>query len=125
MRFLWHIPALAGCVAGATGPDAREQSALARDLAERVAGEPQSCVPSSSVQTLHAVGDQIVYRSGNVIWINRPLHDCSGFRPSTTLLIETHGSQYCRGDHVRALEPGTSIPGPICVLGDFVPYRRR
>jgi hypothetical protein len=45
-------------------------------------------------------------------------------RPLATLIVESHGSQYCRGDRIRAVEPPSAVPGPACVLRDFVPYRR-
>jgi hypothetical protein len=34
------------------------------------------------------------------------------------------GSQYCRGDITRTIDRISRMPGPGCVLGDFVPYRR-
>ena len=118
--------ALAGCAAGAMDWAEREQAALDRELASRVAGEPESCISWRSTQSLHATGTGLfVYRDGGTIWNNRPSEECRGFRPTSTLIVEMRGgSRYCRGDHVRAVEPGTSIPGPLCVLGDFTPYRR-
>jgi hypothetical protein len=126
MRWLLISLALAGCAAGATGWNAREQAALERDLGGRVAGEPESCIPWRSTQSLHAVGDgRLVYREGRTIWVNQPMTECRGMESTDTLIVEMRGgSRYCRGDHVRALESGSSIPGPMCVLGDFTPYRR-
>src|SRR5215213_10130845 len=127
MRLLLLSLALAGCAAGATGWEEREQAALDRDLTSRTAGEPQSCLSSSSSRSLQATGTGLfVYREGSTIWVNRPLHECRNFRPTSTLIVEMRGgSQYCRGDQVRALEAGGSIPGPLCVLGDFTPYRQQ
>jgi len=40
-------------------------------------------------------------------------------------VTEPIGSQYCRGDIVRSFDRQSRIPGPACILGDFVPYTRR
>ena len=40
------------------------------------------------------------------------------------LVTYPFGSQHCRGDIVRTMDRLSHIPGPGCVLGDFVPYRR-
>jgi hypothetical protein len=67
-----------------------------------------------------------VLRRGDTVWVNRLEGHCPGLRPLNTLVVEPSlGGQYCRNDRVRAIEPGSSIPGPICPLGDFTPYRRR
>jgi hypothetical protein len=66
----------------------------------------------------------LVYRDRGRTWVNRLGADCPGLRPFSTLIVEAHGSQYCRGDRIRAVETQSAIPGPTCVLRDFVPYRR-
>jgi hypothetical protein len=126
MRSLWLVLALPACSTGTAAPiEEREKAALERELAGRAAGESRSCVSSAPGQYLEAVSnDTFVYRVGRTIWVNRPQSECRGMRPLTTLIIETYGSQYCRGDRVRPLEPGTTIAGPYCVLGDWTPYRR-
>lgn len=122
MRFLPLLFALAGCAA--VGQREDDGAELARQLAGRVAGEPQNCVSISQSGPLEIVDRQtIAYRVGSTIYVNRLRSECPGLRPLNTLIVETHGSRYCRGDRVRTLEPGVSIPGPICPLGDFVPYR--
>ena len=119
------ILALAGCAVGAVARGEREQAALDRELAGRVSGAPRSCVSGHSSQSLQALGNGIfVYRDGATIWVSRPRQRRPGFSPQSTLIVERHGSEYCRGDRVRAIDPGSTIPGPVCVLGDFVPYRR-
>lgn len=116
---------LAGCAAHGD-PALREQEAFARELEGRVAGEPQSCVPVRQSEGLTIVDRRtIVRREGRTIWVNRLAADCPGLRPLNTLIVEAHGGQYCRGDLVRGLDPGTTIPGPSCPLRDWVPYRTR
>ena len=123
MRLLPLIILLAGCAATTADTETREQRALAEELAGRTAGEAQNCVPMRQSDSLQVVDRRtLTYGQGRTIWVNRLESDCPGLRPMNTLLVEAHGSQYCRGDRVRGLEPGSSIPGPLCVLREFVPY---
>jgi hypothetical protein len=117
------LPAFA-LLSACAAPNADEE-ALSRDLAGRVAGEARACIPTNSSTSL-TIADRrtLTLRLGDTVWVNRLEADCPGFRPLATLLVEVDGSQYCRGDKVRAVEAGSSIPGPLCVLGEFTPYRR-
>jgi hypothetical protein len=126
MRLLPFLILAAGCAAtGSDGPT-REAQALGRELEGRSAGAPQACVPTRQAQSLEIVDRQtLVYRDFDTVYVNRLDVGCPGMRPLNTLIVEVHGSQYCRGDRVRAVETGSAIPGPVCVLRDFVPYRRR
>ncbi len=125
----WFLiaPALvAGCAMAGDEPTSRDRAALARDIAGRVEGPAQACVLQRPNQSLHAVDRRtIVYGDGRTLWVNRLEADCAGLRPDSILIVETFADRYCRNDQLRALEPGASIPGPICRLGDFTPYRRR
>ena len=125
MRVLLLTILAAGCAASGTQSESRDQRALARELAELGAGEAERCIPARQNEALTIVDSRtLVLRSGGTVWVNRLDSDCPGLRPMNTLVIEAHGSQYCRGDRIRGLEPGSSIPGAICVLRDFTPYRR-
>jgi hypothetical protein len=111
---------LAACAAG-PAPEAD----LSSELAGRSAGPPQDCVPASTGDSLVPRDSRtLVYRRGDTVWVNRLAAACPGLNPMSTLIVEVHGSNHCRGDPVRAVEAGQSIPGPICVLGSFTPYRR-
>ena len=126
MRLLPLLLVLASCAAPNTNGPSRDQEAHSRELADRSAGSPQNCISSRSPGTLQVVDDRtVVFRDMNTIWVSRLPSACPGLRPLDTLVVETHGSQYCRSDRFRAIQPGTSIPGPYCVLGPFTPYRRR
>lgn len=124
MRPLMLVIAVAGCAA----PQAlaENQDELASYTAGRVAGQPRRCVPITSPSDgLRAIDRQtVVYRSGGTNWLNRLEYDCPGLRPLATLIVDTTGSRYCRGDRVRPLEAGIAIPRSVCALGDFTPYRR-
>ncbi len=123
MRNFLAIPLLASCAAGAS-PDAgsagleRELAAIRPGKAAPHPGRSRRSFSSSQIE------DTIVGRRGATTWVNRLGHDCPGFEPLATLIVDVHGSQYCRGDRVRATSSGSTIPGPFCVLGDFTPYRR-
>jgi hypothetical protein len=124
-----HAPmlalALGGCAAAGPVED-RESAALERQLAERVAGEPDRCVPRIGATALHAVDRRtLVYDTPGTLWVNRLRGDCPGLRPDSAIVIETSGDSYCRSDRFRTIAAGSSIPGPTCLLGDFTPYRRR
>ena len=123
MRLLLLALLLAGCAAPGAY-DTRAQADLARDLAGRVAGPAQRCVSSYPAQSLRIVDSStIVYESGRTLWVNRLDAPCPGLRPLETVIVEVRGAQYCRGDLVRGLPPGSNIAGPRCPLGDFIPFR--
>jgi hypothetical protein len=123
MRALVLLPAVAGLLAGCTVAEpGRDEVAAA--TAGRTAGPPENCVPIESQQPLHVLDRQtLAVDIGRTTWINRLQAPCPGLDASATLVTETWGGRYCRGDHVRSISPGMSIPGPVCVLGTFTPYR--
>jgi hypothetical protein len=128
MRLLPLVLILAGCATAQAGGPTLEREALDRELAARAAGPGENCIsamPSSASLTI-VDSQTLTYRQGRTIWVNRLRDECPGLRPHDTLIVEMlSGSQYCRNDRFRTIEPGSSIPGPTCVLGDFIPYRTR
>ena len=126
MRLLPLLLVLAGCAVPGTEGPSRDQEALSRELADRSAGTPQNCISSRGPGALQVVDDRtIVFRDLDTVWVSRLPGACPGLRPLDTLVVETQGSQYCRSDRFRSVQPGSSIPGPYCVLGTFTPHRRR
>lgn len=124
MRLLPILLLTAACAATGSGPS-RGETDLAAELAGRTAGEPRECVSTSNGSSLVARGRQaLVVERGDTLWVNRLAAPCPGLHEMSQIVIEVHGSQYCRGDRFRTREPGLSVPGPICVLGSFTPYRR-
>jgi hypothetical protein len=114
---------LAGC-APVSSPVPQEDR-LAQELAGRVAGTQERCVLSETDQPITVANARtLLYRRGGTIWVNRQDRDCFGSDPLATLVVEPFGSSYCSGDRVRRLERGSSVPGPTCLLQDWVPYRR-
>jgi len=99
--------------------------AFAQELAGYVAGPPKTCVSTFPDQNLRAIDSRtIAYGYGRTISVNRLGGECPGLGPFNTIIADAHGGQFCRGDRVRGLESGASIPGPWCNLGDWVPYRK-
>lgn len=103
----------------------RTSTAAIPDLAGRTAGAPRRCVPAQQTSALHVLDSHtLLYGGGRTIWLNRLASDCPGITRMDVLIVEPTGSQYCRGDRVRSVDPVSKTPGPACVLGDFVPYSR-
>ena len=116
---------LTSSLAGCTQSNVSADTALNRELGVRTAGAPQACIPNSSNGSLHGVDSStLVYRSGTTIYVNHPTAPCSGVAPFSTLIVEAQSGHFCRGDRARALELGATIPGPVCILGDWVAYRK-
>ena len=128
MRPLIAILGLAtlACQPGPLQPAGNADS-LARALAGRTAiGQAQACIPTQTNQNLIVIDAATVgYEVGSTLWVNRLPQSCPGLSPYNMTMIEADGSQICRGDRVRGLEPGATIPGPGCNLQSWSPYRWR
>jgi hypothetical protein len=112
----------ASCAAPSTTLGPRQVS----ELAGRIAGPPQHCVeitPLDTIRVSQTDPQTLVYGNGRTIWAN-DLGSCR-MGQNDILITEPRGSRYCRGDIVRSMDQLSHIPGPTCVLGDFVPYLRR
>ncbi|MEQ7873665.1 hypothetical protein ABDK56_06620 [Sphingomonas sp. ASV193] len=102
-----------------------EQVRLAQDLAVRTPGRPQTCLSSTVTNAqVSAVGDKLVYRDGNRIYVNRVGMGChAAASPGNVLVFEKFGSsQSCRGDIVKVVSTGGGMYAGSCALGDFIPY---
>jgi hypothetical protein len=113
--------ALTGCMR----PIAPRGAGLAHELAGYAAGAPQSCVLTFPGHSLRVIDSStLAYGSRGTIYVNYPGGPCPALSPFNTLIVDAQPGRYCRGDRVRGLEPGAIIPGPVCILGDWVPYRK-
>jgi hypothetical protein len=125
-RMTRHLFALALVLGScAAPPPSAQQRAPDQELAGRVAGAPEHCVSINSQQSLRVSESDrhvLLYGNGRTLWANN-LGQCS-FGPDDVLVTEPFGPSYCRGDLVRSIDRSSRIPGPACVLGDFIPYTR-
>lgn len=123
---------LAGCAASeaqnAPAPLTDKQAKLlAKEIGGRTPGEPVSCISNIVQRNIIRVSDDmLLYRvSGRLVYQNKLRAPCPGLaRDDDVIISEQFGSQQCRGDLLRLVDRVGGIPGPVCVLGDFVPYRK-
>ena len=93
------------------------------ELAGRTAGPTQSCVRNDSSVSVHFTNrDTLIFTSGSTVFLNTTR--CPALTDNDIPVFQVFGSQYCRGDIVKTVDRFSGIPGPSCVLGDFVPYHR-
>ena len=100
---------------------------LAEQLDGKTAGTPQRCISDFNSTNLIRVSDDIIiYRvSGSLVYENRLRNSCPGLaRDSDIIVSEKFGSQSCNGDLIRLVDRTSGITGPVCSLGEFVPYRK-
>jgi hypothetical protein len=114
MRTLLPLLALAAC-AGSTPGD---------DLAGRTAGVAEDCVPAIEGESFRVVDAQtLLYGRGRTVWQSRLETPCRSLRADDRLIVETSAGRYCRDDRFRGFGLN-GVPGPVCRLGPFTPYRR-
>ena len=123
--------ALAGCAYGdadsAPAPIRdKEAKILAKELKGKVAGEPRNCINSRSVDAIRISDDTLLYReSGRLVYQNKLRGPCPGLtRGDDIMVTESFSGQLCRGDFIRLVDRNSGIQGPMCSLGEFVPYRK-
>lgn len=95
------------------------------ELAGRTAGPPRRCAMLTQLDSLRVSETDrhtLIYGSGKTIYANN-LGQCR-FGNDDILVTEPTGSQLCGGDIVRSMDRYSHIPGPTCILGDFIPYTR-
>ncbi|MGL5838651.1 MAG: DUF6491 family protein [Sphingorhabdus sp.] len=105
----------------------REARTLAKELDGKVSGEPQNCISTFSNSNFIRISDDtLLYReSGRLVYKNRLRSACPGLaRDNDIIVTERFSSQLCRGDLIRLVDRTSGIPGPVCSLGEFVPYRK-
>lgn len=111
-------------LAGTIGAAAPERDDLAKALAGRVPGKPESCITLGSNDGPQIIdAHTILYRhSGKRVWRTGPIGACPSLRPLNTLVIEVWGGQLCKNDRFRVVTPGLSIPSGYCRFDSFTPY---
>ncbi|MDF7774669.1 hypothetical protein P1X14_05370 [Sphingomonas sp. AOB5] len=124
-RIILGALALAGLTAMGPAQDTSGDADLAKAIEGRTAGAPLECVSASFVGTPQIIDrDTLLYRSGRTLYVNQLDAPCPGLEEGNTIIVELHGSQLCKNDSIRTLDPGMTIPGPYCRLGKFTPYKK-
>ena|SRR5215212_890702 len=118
-----HILLLAAMLGSCAVPPPPGPPRPLTELTGRIAGTPKDCVPIRSSVTLRVADDRttLIYGSGKTIWVNALGPSCR-FGFNDIPIFEPSASSYCRGDIVRTVDRDSHIPGPSCVLGEFVPF---
>lgn len=99
---------------------------LAEMLEGRVAGEPESCIRTSSSRGLQIIDKTaLVYDDGRTIWVNRPRNPKT-LDDSDYLVIKKFGNagQLCKLDSVTTRDRGSNFFSGVIFLEEFVPYRK-
>jgi hypothetical protein len=128
MRALPFLLAVAACAAPL--PERAHRYDGAELLTGRTAGAPQSCVAADQLTSLRILDARSVgFERGRILWVSRLPRDCPGLRADDRLSVEMHGREYCRDDRFSVVPAGSAqlgpwVGGPVCTLGEFVPYRR-
>jgi hypothetical protein len=123
---------LAGCTAsnmGSTPIALTEKQAklLQKQIGGKVAGPPVNCISGMHNDNIIRVSDDmLLYKiSGRLVYQNRLRSACPGLASDRDIMVtEQFGGQQCRGDIIRLVDRVGGIPGPVCILGDFIPYRK-
>ncbi len=126
-------PLIASCApAGSAEPGAaaltpKQAERLDKQLAGKVPGKPEKCLPSfRSTDTIRVSDSILLYRSGrNLVYRNDLKGSCPGLaRDSDIMVVRQFGSSTCAGDFFHLVDRSSGIRGPTCVFGEFVPYRK-
>ncbi len=123
---------LASCAPldNAAGPaplNDKQAMLLNKELSGKVAGTPVNCLSTSQTTNVIRVSDDILlYRqSGRLVYQNKLRSTCPGLdRDSDIIVTEIYGGNLCKGDLIRLVDRTSGIQGPVCSLGEFVPYRK-
>ena len=107
-------------------PDPKVEAELAKALAGRVPGKPQSCIPNSANMNVRQIGaNTLIYsKFGSTIWRNDPPGGCIGAGRGYALISRSTTGSACRGDIVTIRDMVAGIDQGSCALGDFVPYTK-
>ncbi len=129
MRLIPTLFIAAALAAVPAASSAREKLApedqLAKLLEGRVAGEPQNCLPLTSLGSSQVIDKTaIVYRAGSTLWVNRPDNGAQSLDDDDILVLKTTGSQLCSIDTLELRDRSSHMYSGFVSLGKFVPYRR-
>ena len=106
---------------------AAKQQEFDRMLAGKVAGPPQSCLPTYHQNDMVVIDEStIAFRQGSSrVYVNHMQGGCSNLGGAYALVTKQFGSaNLCRGDIGQVVDLTNHMTVGSCVFGDFVPYSR-
>ncbi|MBY0282936.1 MAG: hypothetical protein K2W81_03095 [Sphingomonas sp.] len=124
----WFVALAATALAGGATVMAQDAAPLSPELAKalagRVAGKPETCISASRVNGPEIIDSRnILYRqSGARIWRNEMADACPALGDNEILVVEAYGDQLCKFDRFRVVNRNSGFPSAYCILGSFTPY---
>lgn len=122
----------AGCATSASNEirlhvQQKEAARLDAILAGFTPGTPVTCLPSQDVRGPEAYGENVLlFRVGrNLIYRTTTHGSCRSVGRGEALITRHFTGRMCSGDIARTANLTAGVETGSCVLGDFVPYRRR
>lgn len=106
---------------------AKQQARLSQQLSGKVAGRPQSCLPSWRTHDMVVIDDQtLIFReSPGRVWLQKPQNPCNLLSAGPYALVtRTSTSALCQGDIGQVLDTLSKTNVGSCVMGPFIPYTR-
>ena len=119
--------AIAACAPYEARPvSAREAREFDRALAGRVAGRPQSCLPTHRTSNIMAIRNgAILFRDGSTTYLTQTNGGCDRLADAGyTLVTRNFGSSLCSGTIAQVVDLRTGTFAGSCAIGEFIPYRR-
>jgi len=120
---------LVSCTTAPPAPTrtAEKENRLQQLIAGKVAGTPQSCIPTISTRSgdMVVIDDQTLAfkAAGGRVYVNRLGTGCDNIGMGNSLVTkQSAASSLCRGDiaQLQNLSSGANVGS--CTIGDFVPY---
>jgi hypothetical protein len=125
MRAFLIIPvlALAGAAIASDRPVSRDQIAVEKQLAGRIAGKPKSCLTRHEAENMSVHNGMLLYRVNRRLTYKNEMNGCNQLRVGDLIVTRLYGtSQLCRGDIAEIVSRAGYFPKGSCAFGDFVPY---
>lgn len=110
----------------ASEPKAETFASADRLLAGRVAGAPLACVSLRQLDGNRSIAsDRILFGTGGLVYVNQLRSSCPSLENGRAMRTDTRIGRLCEGDVISVFDPQTGAGHGACMLGAFIPYRRR
>lgn len=124
-RFLLVLAVGAGIVGPVWAHTDDPAAKLAKITEGRVAGKPQRCISLSQVNDTQVIDKTtVVYRAGNVYYVNNLKSGASILDSDDILVTHTFGAQLCEMDTIHMVNRFGGGRSGFAILGQFVPYTK-